>query len=71
MIKRIEVIITVGIIALLLMICFIAVAMSDKEGPVITIDDKVSVTYMEGQDESTLLQGVKAHDKIPLLLKAQ
>lgn len=63
MIKRIEVIITVGIIALLLMICFIAVAMSDKEGPVITIDDKVSVTYMEGQDESTLLQGVKAHDK--------
>ncbi len=63
MINKIEVIITSSVIGILLVISLVAIATSDRTGPVITVDENVKLSYTEGQDESVLLQGVKAYDK--------
>ena len=56
----------VGLGSVVVVILFIGLfftAFSDKEGPVITIDNSKELVYQEGDDESILLQGVSATDK--------
>lgn len=63
MINKIEVVIISIVIGALLLVSMIAIATSDKTGPVITVDDAIKLSYTAGQDESVLLQGVSAYDK--------
>ena len=63
MIDKIEVVIISIVIGALLLVSMIAIATSDKTGPVITVDDAIKLSYTAGQDESVLLQGVSAYDK--------
>lgn len=61
--KKIELSIFGAVAAILLVVCIYALASSDKKGPMIKFDRDETLTYVEGQDDSVLLEGVTAVDK--------
>lgn len=60
--RKIELSIFGAIAVILVIVCIMAVASVDKEGPKIEFDKNEHLTYVEGQDDKVLLAGVKAVD---------
>lgn len=60
--KKIELSIFGAVAVILFIVCISALAASDKKGPVIKFNSNEQLTFVEGQDDSILLNGVTAVD---------